>query len=226
MGHPLWTLADTRQRVRRALREAFPDMFGDRWEEARDVFYDRFREIHLERLEVCSGAESLLKLFQERGVYLGVVSNKSGDHLRREAEYLGWEGYFSRLVGATDAEKDKPALDPVLMALKPGELAPGRNIWFVGDTKIDMECAHIANCIPVLVAGIACGPCGFRGFYASLPVFFPRKSRGPCLPVITGHINIRVYMCPDGLTRSGGPIKRQRRKCQTITRTRISRMFF
>jgi phosphoglycolate phosphatase len=164
MGHPLWTLADTRQRVRRALREAFPDMFGDRWEEARDVFYDRFREIHLERLEVCSGAESLLKLFQERGVYLGVVSNKSGDHLRREAEYLGWEGYFSRLVGATDAEKDKPALDPVLMALKPGELAPGRNIWFVGDTKIDMECAHIANCIPVLVAESRADPADFGDF--------------------------------------------------------------
>ncbi len=167
MGHPLWTVEETRQRVRRALREAFPDMFGDRWEEARDIFYARFREIHLERLEVCEGAEPLLKLLQEKRIYLGVVSNKSGDHLRREAEHLGWSGYFSRLVGAMDAPKDKPALDPVLMALDPGGLKPGPDIWFVGDTRIDMECAHAAGCLPVLVAGAPAKPEDFDDYMPS-----------------------------------------------------------
>jgi phosphoglycolate phosphatase len=152
MGHPVWTIEQTRARVSRALREAFPDMFGDRWEEARDVFYDRFRAIHLERLEVCSGAEDLLTRLVGKGVYLGVVSNKLGDHLRREAEYLGWSHYFSRLVGATDAKKDKPATEPVLMALEGSGLNLGEDIWFVGDTRIDMECAHRTGCIPVLVA--------------------------------------------------------------------------
>jgi phosphoglycolate phosphatase len=152
MGHPVWTPEETRARVRRALREAFPDMFGDRWEEARDVFYDRFRAIHLERLEVCSGAEDLLIRLVDKGLYLGVVSNKSGDHLRREADHLGWSRYFSRLVGATDAEKDKPAIEPVLMALEGSGLTPGADIWFVGDTRIDMECAYRAACVPVLIA--------------------------------------------------------------------------
>ena len=151
MDHPVWTMDETRARVRRALREAFPDLFGDRWEEARDVFYARFREIHLERLEVCIGAEELLRLLVERGVYLGVVSNKSGDHLRREADHLGWSGYFSRLVGATDAPKDKPARDPVIMALDGSGLELGEHIWFVGDTRIDMECAYGATCTPVLI---------------------------------------------------------------------------
>ena len=152
MGHPVWTIEETRARVRRALREAFPDLFGERWKEARDVFYDRFRAIHLERLEVCSGAEDLLVCLMGKGVYLGVVSNKSDDHLRREAEHLGWSRYFSRLVGATDAAKDKPAIDPVLMALEGSELELGEDIWFVGDTRIDMECALGAACIPVLIS--------------------------------------------------------------------------
>lgn len=151
MGTPLWTLDETRRRVGRSLRETFPEMFGERWEEARDVFYGRYREIHLVKLETRLGALDLIRALADADVYLGVVSNKSGDHLRAEASHLGWDTYFSRLVGATDAPKDKPALDPVIMALEDGGLEPGRDVWFVGDTPIDMECAHNSGCIPVLI---------------------------------------------------------------------------
>ena len=151
MGHELWTLDQTRTRVRRALREAFPDMFGARWEEARDVFYRRFREIHLQRLAVQPGAEPLLAALHDRGVYLGVVSNKMGYHLRREVAHLGWERYFGRLVGATDAARDKPAREAVNLALEGSGIAAGRDVWFVGDTGIDLECAYNANCVAILV---------------------------------------------------------------------------
>lgn len=151
MGHPVWSLDETRGRVRKALREAFPEMFGARWEEARDVFYRRFREIHLERLAVCPGAEALLSSIRAKGLYAGVVSNKSGDHLRAEAAHLGWSTYFGRVVGATDAPRDKPAAEPVHLALDGSGIVAGPEVWFVGDTGIDMECAHNSGCIPVLV---------------------------------------------------------------------------
>lgn len=151
MGHVPWTIEETRSRVRLALREAFPAMFGDRWEEARAVFYERFRAIHLERLEIRSGAESLLEALGAKGVYVGVVSNKMGEHLRREAAYLGWKRYFHRLVGAADAARDKPAAEAVSLALEGSGVSAGREVWFVGDTGIDMECAHNTNCIPILV---------------------------------------------------------------------------
>jgi len=35
MDKPEWSLAETRERVRLSLREAFPPLFGERWEEAR-----------------------------------------------------------------------------------------------------------------------------------------------------------------------------------------------
>jgi len=152
MGWEPWTMDETRARVRRALREAFPDMFGDRWEEARDVFYERFHAIHLERLAVISGARELLDSLTDQSIYLGVVSNKNGENLRREAAHLGWSGYFSALVGATDAPKDKPATDPVHLALKDSGVEPGPEVWFIGDTDIDMECAHNSGCIPILIA--------------------------------------------------------------------------
>lgn len=154
MGCRPWTLRQTRARVRRSMREAFPEMFGDRWREAREVFYARFDAIHLDRLAPCRGAEALLREFAARGVFLAVVSNKTGVNLRREAEHLKWAGYFSALVGAGDAARDKPAVDPVDMALAGGPRR-GPGVWFVGDTGLDMECAANAGCTGILVGGEA-----------------------------------------------------------------------
>ena len=38
MAKPEWSLAETRERVRLSLREAFPPLFGERWEEAREIY--------------------------------------------------------------------------------------------------------------------------------------------------------------------------------------------
>lgn len=151
MGHPPWSIEETRERVRLSLREAFPPMFGARWEEARAIFYRRFDEIHLERLAVCEGADTLIAGLARRGVHLGVVSNKMGKNLRLEAGHLGWNRYFRRLVGASDAPRDKPATEPVDLALSGTGVERGADVWFVGDTSVDMECAHNAGCTGILV---------------------------------------------------------------------------
>jgi phosphoglycolate phosphatase len=150
-GKPAWTLEETKARVRQSLRDSFPGMFGERWQEARDIFYRHFGTDHLTTLEALPGAADLLAELARAGFYLGVVSNKNGTALRREADHLGWSKYFGKVVGATDAKRDKPAPDPVVMALEPAALSAESTVWFVGDTGIDMECAYAAGCVPVLV---------------------------------------------------------------------------
>ena len=61
MDKPEWSLAETREKVRLSLRESFPLHFGDRWEEARDIYLDAFRAIHLERLTPLPGREAMLR---------------------------------------------------------------------------------------------------------------------------------------------------------------------
>ncbi len=152
MGREPWTLEETRQRVRRSTRETFPALFGDRAEAATEIFYQAFESDHLLSLEAREGAEALLRGLVATGrYYLAVVSNKRGDLLRREVARLGWDGYFERLVGATDALRDKPAVDAVVMALGDSGVAPGPEVWLVGDTDIDMTCAVNAGCLPVLL---------------------------------------------------------------------------
>jgi len=158
MGHELWTLEETKAKVRLSLREAFPLYYGDRWEEARQIYMDHFSSIHLERMCPLPGCLDVLEALADAGLYLGVVSNKTGEVLRREAEHLGWSRLFGAIVGAGDAARDKPAPEPVALALEPGGIAPGDDVWFVGDTAVDMECAIAAGCTPVLLYGTVDAP--------------------------------------------------------------------
>jgi phosphoglycolate phosphatase len=151
MSRPEWSLADTREKVRLSLREAFPLHFGERWEEARDIYLEHFRTIHLERLTPLPGRESILRRMAGQGIYLGVVSNKTGDLLRREVARLGWSDLFGSIVGAGDAPTDKPTCEPVHLALAPSGVPAGEDVWFVGDTAIDMECAGNSGCVPVFL---------------------------------------------------------------------------
>lgn len=153
MGHAPWTTEEIRARVRESMRESFPRLFGDRWEEAKKIFYDTIMARHLDHLAALPGADDLLRALSADGYYLGVVSNKTGSILRREAAHLGWDVLFKQLVGAGDAPQDKPHSAPVALALSGSGVEPGRDVWFVGDTAIDMTCARRAGCAPILVAG-------------------------------------------------------------------------
>jgi phosphoglycolate phosphatase len=151
MGKPEWSLDDTRTRVRLSLRESFPMHFGERWQEAQTIYLDRFREIHLDRLTALPGREAMLHSLAAQGIFLGVVSNKTGPLLRREVERLGWSSFFGSVIGAGDAAADKPACEPVHLALAPSGIPAGEDVWFVGDTAIDMECAKNSGCVGVLL---------------------------------------------------------------------------
>lgn len=165
MGHAPWTVQDTRRNVARSLRDSFPALFGARWTEARDIFYKSFESVHLEELRPLPGAADMLTALKKRGLYLGVVSNKTGRYLRSEAAQLGWTHHFGRLIGATDARADKPAVDPVDLALGDSGLARGPEVWFVGDGAIDLECAANAHLTPI-----------FFGQKSSVPTDAPKPA--------------------------------------------------
>lgn len=154
MGREPWTMAETKLKVARSLRDAFPVLFGDRWEEARQLYLDSFVAVHLERLKAVDGAAAMLEALAADGFYLGVVSNKTSSILRREADHLGWTRHFKRLVGAGDAALDKPHAAPMLLALD-GSGIGAAEAWYVGDTALDMECAKNAGCLGVLLGARA-----------------------------------------------------------------------
>lgn len=151
MGHPPWDMAETKARVRHSLRDSFPVLFGDRWQEARDAYYRHFEARHIVELRALEGAELLLHACLEHNIPALIISNKTGYNLRKEIDALGWGRYFRVILGAGDAPKDKP--DPLIvdLALSAISQAPGHDVWFVGDTDVDLICANRGGCWPILV---------------------------------------------------------------------------
>ena len=124
-------------------------MFGERWEDARDVFYSSLTQNHLDHVTPMPGIEAVLRA--GTGLRQGVVSNKNGAFLRREVAHLGWSGFFGPIVGAGDAAADKPDPAPLLLALSQMGVAAGPSVWYVGDTALDMQAANAAGVTAVLL---------------------------------------------------------------------------
>jgi phosphoglycolate phosphatase len=133
------------------LRDSFPRLFAGQADFALTTYLTAYERIHLEHLTAMPAAAAMLDTAQDLGLYLGIVSNKTGPNLRQEVEYLGWSPRFRKIVGATDAARDKPAPDPVHLALGNGGIAAGPEVWFIGDTDIDMLCARNSGCTGILV---------------------------------------------------------------------------
>ena len=151
MGKTPWTVTQVRQNSKNSARDAFPHIFGDHWKDALVFFYKDFRELLLTGIEPLPGAENLLRFLREKGIYSGIISNKNGAFLRNEIKKLDWDKYFDNVLGATDLDVDKPSKEIIDALLKQTEIPPSKSVWFIGDAIVDLECAYMANCTPILV---------------------------------------------------------------------------
>lgn len=150
MGHEPWSEERVKRDVKRSMRDSFPELFGERWEEAATRYQNDYRALHLEHLAPLPNALTLLETLAKTGAFLGVVSNKRGASLRTEIEHLGWKSFFQSTIGADDATRDKPHPDPAILALKDSGIPQGKHIWFIGDTGVDLECAHAIGATAIL----------------------------------------------------------------------------
>lgn len=153
---PLWSLEKLKATAHQSSREAFPGLFGENWKEAQDFFYENFKKYHLEELQTMPGALSLLDFLTNQNIKLGVVSNKKSSILTKEVEFLKWSNFFNVVIGSGDSERDKPAPDPIFLALDRIGLKASDEIWFVGDTIVDWRAAKASGCQPIAL-GESCG---------------------------------------------------------------------
>jgi phosphoglycolate phosphatase len=151
MDREPWAFEETKVRVRQSLRDSFPNLFGARWKEAEANFYAAFERLHIENLRPMPHAEIMLSRISAHVPVLGVVSNKTGRFLRKEATHLKWDRFFLELIGAGDASRDKPSSEPIELFLKNNGLKKNSLIWYIGDADIDMETARNSGCLAVLL---------------------------------------------------------------------------
>ena len=154
-GHVPWSLQEVKQKVGKSMRDSFPEMFGESWEDAGDFYLTTYRSFTAEQLKLLHGAMDLLEYLSTTTIPVGLVSNKMGESLRREVKHLGLEKYFHTQIGAGDAKRDKPHKDPAELALKHLQIPMNQQVWFVGDTTTDLGCAHAGGMSGVLYGDVA-----------------------------------------------------------------------
>ncbi len=142
-----WDEKEFAEHTKHSSRELYPRIYGDKSPEAMQRLLDYLETHHLKYLSALPEAQSLLLFLKGKGVPMAVVSNKRHEIVTREVAHLGWNDFFFRVLGAGQAARDKPAGDPVLLALKSAPQAvSAEKTWFVGDTETDLLAAQDAGC--------------------------------------------------------------------------------
>ena len=138
-----------------SIQDSFKKIFGPESPKAETLFRHKWTSSYQKHIKPMAEAATLLHFLKQRGVVMGVVSNKEGDLVRKEARELGFQSFFSVITGSRDTPEDKPSATPLLISLKKIGLIASADIWFAGDSEVDILCAKRAGCTPVAMMGSA-----------------------------------------------------------------------
>jgi phosphoglycolate phosphatase len=148
-----WTLEKIKNSIHFSMRDFFPSIFNEQAEEATALFRKKYHEIKASHLNYIPDVEKFLQFFfdkrENKQIFLAILSNKTGAYLRSELEQLNLIDKFDMVIGAGDCEEDKPSVIPVKLILAKFKVAP-QDVWFIGDSIVDIECANKSGCIPIL----------------------------------------------------------------------------
>jgi len=106
-------------------------------------YKEHYREISRQKTELLVNAREAVTLASEFAE-LGIVTTKTGRYSQVLMEHFELMEMFTVLIGREDVEKPKPDAEPILKALEAFEV-DGKEIWMIGDTKLDLLSAKNAN---------------------------------------------------------------------------------
>jgi len=114
------------------------------------AYKERYRKISTQKTELLECAREALERASKFAT-LGIVTTKTGSYSEILMEHFDLMRYFDVLVGREHVEHPKPHAQPILKAVQNLQ-TEGKEIWMIGDTKLDLICAKNAgvNSIAVL----------------------------------------------------------------------------
>lgn len=108
--------------------------------------FDRFYAESVEQgSTLFPGVAETLAALKEKGLKLGLVTNKPTPFVRPLLASLEIERYFDLVIGGDDVQQKKPHPEALLRLLEKFELQP-EQLLFVGDSRNDILAAQAAKC--------------------------------------------------------------------------------
>lgn len=146
---PPWEQTKKLRKPMLSLKDNFPLIFGEKSDEAYDYYLSVY-QVELTRPSV--GTERFLALCKGLNIGCYIVSNKEKALLLREVKQCFTGFVFDKILGYGDAVENKPSAEPVFFALKDTKIDINPyNVWLVGDSLPDTECASQANVQAIII---------------------------------------------------------------------------
>ena len=120
-------------------------------EESVRIYRDWHRARFLDMIKLFPGVTEMLQEIKARGYKTGIASSRLRLTLEQGLDKYDLRQYFDAIVAVEDTANPKPAPDIVLKTLELLEAKPEEAIM-VGDSRLDILCAHNAGVPSVLVA--------------------------------------------------------------------------
>ncbi len=122
----------------------------------RDKIAERYLAIYSARATelttLNAGATDCVRLLAERGIPLGVVTNKPGAETADILAHFGLADRMAVVVGGDAGPRKKPEPDLLVHACRELGIEP-REALFVGDSENDVDAAHAAGMTVVAMRG-------------------------------------------------------------------------
>lgn len=114
------------------------------------TYKEEYRKISTQKTQLLACAREAVLSASEFAT-LGIVTTKTGRYSEILMEHFGLMQYFEVLIGREHVQNPKPHAEPILKAMDSLD-SVGREIWMIGDTKLDLISAQNAgvNSIAVL----------------------------------------------------------------------------
>ena len=157
-----WSESDYRRFVgngaRKLIDRAFEHTLNEEeLDEALVIFKEKYNEILIDNAAIYDGVKEQLDLIRQKGIKIGIVTNKPHHSAVLMAEALFGKGYFDCIYGARKDVPIKPDPYQLKLAIDGFGCKPSEAIYF-GDSDIDVFTARNAG-----VEAIACS-WGYRSF--------------------------------------------------------------
>ena len=147
-----------------SFRSGFPHLFGNRWQEAKEIYHQKFqkcRDAYPNQLfPFVPDAEEILNYCKQQNYQMAVVSNRFHEDLVYEVNKTGLQDLFFCICGSGPSDADKPDISHARYALQMGmcgyetmldDAVTRKNIVMIGDSKVDMLLAKNLNVTGILL---------------------------------------------------------------------------
>ena len=118
-----------------------------------DSYKEHYREISDQKTVLLPNATEAVELAHSFAT-LAVVTTKTSEYSRILLEKLGLMEYFEVLIGRQEVTHPKPHPEPIFKALEALKVEPSKDIYMIGDTKLDLIAANDAQINSI---GVLCG---------------------------------------------------------------------